>query len=102
MIRYRFNEEQEFALYYAKKLDDALTLEILQRGEVLSAQEAQHLSSFFWKMVDASIEDENNKVRLPWVEKAEFWTEKIMNSFGGYLERNGYEDIWEAEVDKQP
>ncbi len=57
--------------------------------------------SAFWKMVDASIEDEENKTKLPWVEGAEFWNEKLMYSFSGYLERSGYESEWDEVSDKQ-
>lgn len=50
-------------------------------------------------MVDPSIEDGNNKVRLSWVKKAEFWTEKIMSSFWGDLARKAHDEICDAEVD---
>lgn len=101
MIQYRFSEESDYVSYYAKKLNDTVTLEILRRGEVLSEDEATHLSRFYWRMVDASIEDEKNNVILPWAEGAEFWNEKLMNSLSGYLERAGYEEQWDRVVDEQ-
>lgn len=94
MITYKFEEEFQYVMHYANKLDDKTTISILERGEVRDSNEATHLSEFFWKMVDASIEDEKAGVELPWTEGAEFWNEKIMNSLAGYLERVGYEKEW--------
>lgn len=59
------------------------------------------MSKFFWKMVDAAIEDEESQIELPWAEGGEFWHEKIMNSFSFYLERAGFENEWNEEVDQQ-
>ena len=101
MIRYRFNEEPEYLNYYAQSLDDSQTVEILKKGEVANHSEAEHLSRFFWRMVDRSIEDEKQKKKLPWPESAEFWNEKTMRSISGYLERAGYEAIWERVSDEQ-
>ncbi len=101
MIEYRFDEEIKYATHYASKLDDKVALEILERGDVRSSTEAVSLCTFFWKMVDSSIEDEKKEVRLPWSEGAEFWNEKLMYSFSGYLEKSGYEAEWEKLVDEQ-
>lgn len=101
MINYRFDEEKDYLLYYAQRLDDTLTQNILNSGTVASSAEAEHLSRFFWRMVDTSIEDEKQKIQLPWPENAEFWNEKTMRSISGYLERAGYEAIWERVSDEQ-
>jgi hypothetical protein len=100
-IEYRFPEEIEFAKYYADKLNDKITLSILELGTVKNSKEATHLSLFFWNMVDKSVEDHNNKVTLPWPEGAEFWNEKLMYSISGYLERVGFENEWEQVSDMQ-
>jgi hypothetical protein len=71
-IIYKFPEEIEFAKHYAEKLNDELTLSILNAGEVKNSAEARHLSMFFWNMVDRSIEDRNNKLLLPWPEGGSF------------------------------
>ena len=101
MITYKFEEEREIATHYANKLNDYTTIEILTRGEVNNSDEATCLSEFFWKMVDLSIDDETSGKELPWVAGTEFWNEKIMNSFSGYLERVGYEKEWDDVSDKQ-
>ncbi len=101
MIKYKFDEELEYAKHYAHKLEDQKALKILELGEVKDSTDALYLSEFFWKMVESSIEDEKREVKLPWVEGAEFWNEKIMISLSGYLERAGYENEWEKIVDQQ-
>ncbi len=101
MITYKFDEELQYAVHYANKLNNDKVLKILERGEVKNSNEAASLSEFFWEMVDASIEDEKSEVDLPWIEGAEFWNEKIMNSISGYLERAGYEKEWDKVVDQQ-
>lgn len=46
-IIYKFPEEIEFAKHYAEKLNDELTLSILNASEVKNSAEARHLSIFF-------------------------------------------------------
>lgn len=53
MIEYKFPEEKEFILHYAKKLNQPLIEKIINAGQVSSSQEANALSKFFWEMVDA-------------------------------------------------
>ena len=100
-IIYKFPEEIEFAKHYAEKLNDEITLSILDAGEVKNSTEAKHLSMFFWNMVNKSVEDKNNKILLPWPEGGEFWSEKLLYSISGYLERAGFEDEWEEISDSQ-
>jgi len=102
MIQYKFDEEREFALHYARQLDDKRVLEILQNGRVANRDDAIQLSRFFWKMVDASIAEEQSGDPLPWDENAEFWNEKLLYSFSGYLQRAGFEDAWDEVSDQQP
>lgn len=102
MISYRFDEERQFALHYAHQLEDALTLSILESGRVRNRDDAIHLSRFFWRMVDASIADEKAGIELPWDENAEFWTEKLLHTFSGYLQGAGYEAAWDEVSDQQP
>jgi hypothetical protein len=101
MIEYRFKEEQQFAKHYANKLNDKKALKILESGEVADVGEAQHLSNFFWRMVDAAIAEEKAGKSYQWEENAEFWTENLMYSISGYLEKSGYRAVWDAESDKQ-
>jgi len=98
-MEYKFDEEKLVALHFADRLDDARAKKIIEEGSVSSSQEATYLSKFFWKMVDKSVDDEAKKLPLPCDGGAEFWTEKLLNSFGGYLERVGFEVEWDNEID---
>ena len=97
MIKYRYEEEKIVALFLADVLQDELAKSIIQKGDVANADEATHLSKFFWKMVNISAEGE---VELPCEGSSQYWTEKLYNSIGGYLERAGYETQWNEEIDK--
>lgn len=97
MIKYRYDEEKIVALFLADVLQEELAKSIIQKGEVANADEATHLSKFFWAMVNKSAE---GGVELPCEGSAQYWTEKLYNSIGGYLERAGYEVQWNEEIDK--
>lgn len=101
VITYVRPEEIAYLQHYAGQLGDDLVYHILNRGFVTTPEEAEHLSRFFWRMVDRSIEDEKQSLKLPWLEKAEFWNEKTMRSLSGYLERAGYEAVWARVSDEQ-
>ena len=47
-------------------------------------------------MVNKSAE---GNITLECEGSSEYWTEKLYNSFGGYLEKNGYSKEWDTEVD---
>lgn len=97
MIKYRYDEEKIVALFFADLLRDELVKSIIQKGEVANADEAIHLSKFFWAMVNKSAEGD---LELPCEGSSQYWTEKLYNSIGGYLERAGYEAQWNEEIDK--
>ena len=99
MIRYRYDEEKLAALYFADLLNDGLTRKIIEAGAVANSAEATHLSNFYWHMVDASAAFKRDKKSLPFEGSSEYWCEKLINSFGGYLERAGYENEWDKAGD---
>jgi len=96
MIKYSHDEEKLVALYFASEIGDSLAASIIENGEVTSKEEAIYLSKFFWLMVNRSAE---GNVELPCAGGSEFWTEKLYNSIGGYLERAGFEEQWNQEID---
>ena len=96
MIEYSHNEEKVVALFLADELGDSLAKEIIQKGEVTNKLDATHLSKFFWAMVNKSAE---GNIKLPCEGSSQFWTEKLYNSIGGYLEKAGYEEQWNEEID---
>lgn len=97
MIENKYDEEQIVALFLADLLQDELAKSIIQKGEAANADEATHLSKFFWAMVNKSAE---GGVELPCEGSAQYWTEKLYSSIGGYLERAGYETQWNEEIDR--
>ncbi len=97
MIRYAYPEEREVALTFARELNDKLAQTILERGSVVSRNEADQLSNFFWHMVELSAA---RTVALPCEGSAQFWTEKLLNSLSGYLNRAGYGASWDEAVDR--
>lgn len=101
MIDYQYEEEKEYAIFYARELNRPVILSILNRGYVETKDEAEALSAFFWDMVDKSIQNEKEGIKLKWPEKAEFWNEKLLHTFSGHLEAVGYLEVWDNEVDKQ-
>jgi hypothetical protein len=100
MIEYRLDQEKEVALYFARLLTDDMAIAIIEAGVVKDASEAIHLSQFFWRAVNRSAQIKLDREEWPFESGSEFWTEKLYNSFGGYLERTGYENIWNEEMDK--
>jgi hypothetical protein len=96
MIEYSYNEEKIVAIYFADLLNNSKAEEILKAGIVTSGEEATILSKFFWEMVNKSAE---GGVVLPCEGSSQYWTEKLYNSLGGYLENTGYEKEWNTEVD---
>jgi hypothetical protein len=100
-IKFTTNEEFEFAQYYANNLNDHLSADILNRGEASNKDEAEHISHFFWSMVDAAIIDEQNQHSSLWSESPQIICEKIMYSLSAHLENNGFSTIWERVSDER-
>lgn len=97
MIQYKYPEEKIVAVSFALLLNDETTKTILEKGFVASRNEAIHLSQFFWRMIEKSTD---NNVQLQCDGSSEYWTEKLYNSIGGYLEKAGYAAEWNEEIDK--
>lgn len=90
MIPYNLPQEKETILHYAHILDDKLTTEIIQSNQLRNKAQAVHLANFFWKMVDASNEQDEMSG-----ESSEYILEKIIITFMAYFRSTGYEEIWE-------
>lgn len=96
MIHYKYPEEQQVALIFAERLGNDVAKAIIEKGEVVSREEAIFLSKFFWDMVNLSA---SKTVNLSVEGGSEYWTEKLYNSFGGYLYKVGFGPEWDKEVD---
>jgi len=100
MIEFRHPEERDIVFYYAGKLNDCRAAEILANEVIIDEATALHISEFFWRMVDCSIQCSQGKT-YPWGDGAEFWNEKILTSLSGSLEQLGFIGIWDSVVDQQ-
>lgn len=100
MIKYRYEEEKAIILHYAEILGDQKTHDIIESGSVSNKADAVHLSEFFWKMVDQSVEDIDGGVAVCGQNDLEAWNEYIMDSLRAYLRNNGYAEEWDRVSDK--
>ncbi len=100
MIKYQFPEEEEFILFFAKRLGVTAIEKILKNNRISTKEEAEEFSQFYWKMVDCSIELEKAE-NFPWVEGSEFWCEKVSHSMSGFINRAGFSDVWDSVVNEQ-
>lgn len=95
MIPYKLPEEKKTILKYAKLLNDKTTESIIERDAILNEKEAVHLAEFYWKMINAS-NDEDKKIG----GNSEYILEKIIITFMAYFRSSGYENEWEEVSDK--
>lgn len=96
MIEYRFKEEKEIALHYAKVLGDDLALKFINEGSVDSKKDVEAIAKFYWDMVDLNIQEtQSNSGKYSDMEK---WLERIYTSFHIYFNNNGFGDIWENAI----
>ena len=98
MIEYRYPEEKDFLLHYAKKLNKPDIEEIICVGEVNSSEEANALSSFFCVMVDETAKDNEQSAVIAGQTDLETLNEYVFESIRAYLRNNGYEKEWHAHV----
>lgn len=90
MISYSFPEEKEFIVFFSEKMGEQTILLLLESGAPLSKEDADKISTFFWRMIDLSVELQNSQ-ECPWPEGYEFWSEKVLQSFAAFLKKSGYE-----------
>lgn len=96
MINYKFPEEKDIILHYAKKFQLNEVVEIINNGYVKNANEAKQLSEFFWRMVDESVKDAGQGIDAAGYHDLQAYDEYIMNTLRSYLISAGYENEWNA------
>ncbi|BBM00429.1 hypothetical protein [Microbulbifer sp. GL-2] len=101
MIEYRFEKEKEIALHYANEFDSPDIVNILHKGKVASSEEATSLTKFYWKMVDALVEDSKNSAEICGEANLQEWSEYLMGTFRSYLKANGYSAEWDKASDSE-
>lgn len=94
MIAYKYPEEKEILMHYARKLKANDIIEIIDNGYVKNANEAKLLTAFFWQMVDESVKDAEQGLDAAGHRDLQAYDEYIMNTFRSYLINAGYEKEW--------
>ena len=100
MIEYRHSAEREILFHYANHIQDIAVLTILERGGLENPTEAHQLASFFWKMVDLTVEDADNGKVVAGQKNLGSWCEDIMQTLRYHFIETGYMKEWEEESDK--
>ena len=98
MISYRESEKgaEILANLYAEKLDSELFLQfITAKCDVKSKEEAEEVIRYFWKMANLSIDDNDKNILVEGAEDIEFGMHKLFNKVSGYMEKHGYEELWD-------
>jgi hypothetical protein len=95
-MKYRFKEEKEIVLHYAKLLNNQIALEILSRDDVNSPEDVKALAKFYWDIVASNVkESQSGNEAFSDMQK---WLERIYTSFHIYLNNNGYGDVWNDAI----
>jgi len=89
------------ALHYANDLaSDSLKEVIAAMRGVKNKEEAVALAEFFWAMLDRSVLDVEKNIEIEGEVGVQFWVERLMHIFSGYLESVGYAQQWEEASDR--
>ncbi|MBV1882195.1 MAG: hypothetical protein KUG82_11200 [Pseudomonadales bacterium] len=98
MINFRDLEQKKVFIHFARLLNDNLALSLAnEEKEVTTKSEAEQLTQFYWKMVDEAVIVDRNHNSVEGVIGMQAIMEDLINIVGGYLERNGFEEQWDAE-----
>ena len=88
---------KKLAVYYAKKLNDDLMIEILSAKKAISsAAEAKQVTRAFWEMVDLAAQDNQHDVSIEGITDIEFWMHKLFNIIMGYVDACGFKSEWNS------
>lgn len=100
MIHFRFPEEKDALLHYAKTLKSKEVEQILHNDGISSSEEARELASFFWKMVDQTVTDSDANIVVAGYTNLESLCEDVMQSLRSHFITTGYMEIWDEESGK--
>jgi len=98
MINFRDVEQKKVFIHFAKVLCDDFALSLGQEEkEVSTKAEAVQLTQFYWRMVDEAVIVDRKHESADGVVGMQAIMEDLINIIGGYLERNGFEEQWDAD-----
>lgn len=100
MINFRDSEQKRVFIHFAKILNDELALSLaMEEKEVSTKEEASQLTKFYWRMIDEAVIIDKNHDSVDGIVGMQAIMEDLINIVGGYLERIGFEEQWDAEDD---
>lgn len=102
MLDFSGNDQKAklIAIHYAESLNDKFVLALLENnGAVSDKTQATTLAKFYWAMLDQSAQDKENNIVVLEESDLQYWMERLLNIIGGYMEGNGYGDIWQKVCD---
>ncbi|WP_020410223.1 hypothetical protein [Hahella ganghwensis] len=98
MINFRDQEQKDVFLHFARALNDDLAVAVAEhQKEVTTKEDAINLARFYWRMVDQAVLADRNSEAINGIVGMQSIMEDLINIVGGYLERNGFAEQWEAE-----
>ncbi|MEN0037916.1 MAG: hypothetical protein AAGC78_12660 [Cellvibrio sp.] len=100
-----FSEKDQKAkwicLHYATLLSGEYLIDIIEgKAPVNTKEQALALSRFFWKMLEASANDQNKKIMVQGDIDLQYWMGRSMNIISTYLSSIGYKEEWEQVFDE--
>jgi hypothetical protein len=99
ILSIRYPHVRELVEHYAIKLDDSRAAEILNKG-LSSADDAEYLSYFIWKMIDQmAIDQQQNISVLGGVDNTSMLPD-VSYEMTLLMDNAGYGDIWERILDE--
>ena len=95
----KFNELDQPAktitLHYTNRLNNELAARVITgEANIASKEEAENLAYFFWTIVDEAVDDEENGLAIDGHSDLQFWLEKAMHIFSGYIKLQGFAEQW--------
>ncbi|HWV15374.1 MAG TPA: hypothetical protein VN030_08065 [Cellvibrio sp.] len=95
MIEYKYQQEKDFIIHYAIKLERPVVEGIINTGEVHSSRQASALARFFWDMTDEIVKDRQHARVVVGQSDLAAWNEYTFESIRAYLLSSGYQREWD-------
>ncbi len=95
-----FNESTQkaklLAVHYATLVGDPALIGFMSsETDIRSAEQAKSIIEGFRQMTDLAVVDHHNSMTIEGIDDIEFWMYKLFNKVYGYMNKNGFSDIWD-------
>ncbi|GLS24572.1 hypothetical protein [Marinibactrum halimedae] len=101
-----FNAENHnakvLAKHYANKVDNDLLIHFMSaKCCVVSEAQAREVMQGFGLMKKLAIDDYHNGLEVEGVVDLKFWMQKLSHIVNGYMRKNGYDFVWDEELNSR-